>query len=94
MFCCDQRPVGQRKKTAAVQRRGASQVGKLLVDDIVFFQLFLIRFHVININGYFDRFGNEKNKTIDQTVGCFGANEGLVPLGVFLHFFVAQPARG
>ena len=35
MFCGDQRRVGQSKKTAALQSKVTSQIGELLVDDVV-----------------------------------------------------------
>ena len=57
MFCSDQHRLGHSKTSAALQSRATGQAGKLLVDDVVLFELFLILFHVIDVNGHSDRFG-------------------------------------
>ena len=78
VFCCDQRRVGQSKKTAALKSKVAGQVGELLVDDVVVSEFFLISF------------GYKKNAAVDQTFCCLGAHVGLVPFDVFLNILVAQ----
>ena len=90
VFCCDQRRVGQSKKTAALKSKVAGQIGELLVDDVVVSEFFLISVDVFDVNGHSDCFSYKKNAAVDQTFCCLGAHVGLVPFDVFVNIFVAQ----
>ena len=93
MFCGYQSRVGDRKPTAKLQSKAASQAGELFCDYVVFFYLFLVSLNVF----YFDDRprgpGHKKNEAVDQAFGCLQAHVRLlfdIFVGEALHLILHQ----